>query len=146
MMSDIHSPEYLKELNIALQSGKPYRGEFCNKAKDGTMYWIETTIVPFLDDDRKVYQYLTISHDITERKLADDKIKQSEQLLKKITSQIPGNTYMFEIEESGNTNILFISRGKDTFNHVYNFEDLSENPQTLREVLHEDDKDKFNDK
>jgi PAS domain S-box-containing protein len=146
VMSDTQSPEYFKELNLALQSGKPYRGEFCNKAKDGTLYWIETTIVPFLDDDRKVYQYLTISHDITERKLADDKIKQSEQLLKKITSQIPGNTYMFEIEESGDTNILFISRGKDTFNHVYNFEDLSENPQTLREVLHEDDKDKFNDK
>lgn len=144
IMSDIHSPEYLKGLNIALQGGEPYRGEFCNKAKDGTLYWIETTIVPFLDNDGKVYQYLTISHDITERKEADDKIKQSEQLLKQITSQIPGNTYMFEIEESGRTNIHFISRGKDAFNHKFDFEELTENPEALREVLYEEDKIKFN--
>lgn len=143
--SGVHSPEYFSELNIALRDGKPFTGEFCNKAKDGTLYWVETTIVPFLDDDGKVYQYLSINHDITERKEADDKIKQSEQLLKKITSQVPGNTYMFEIEESGHSKILFISRGTDTFNHTYDFEELSERPETLREVLYEEDKAKFNE-
>jgi PAS domain S-box-containing protein len=145
IMSGFHSPEYFEEVKTALGSGKPYRGEFCNKAKDGTLYWVDTTVVPFLDDDGKVYQYLSINHDITERKEADDKIKQSEQLLKKITSQIPGNTYMFEIEESGHSKILFMSRGTDTFNHPYDFEELSKRPETLREVLHEEDKVKFND-
>jgi PAS domain S-box-containing protein len=145
IMSDLHTEEYQKDLNIALQDGKPYRGEFCNKAKDGTQYWTETTIVPFLDNDGNVYQYLTISHDITERKEAGDKIKQSEQLLKKVTSQIPGNTYLFEIEATGRTKILFISRGKDEFSDVYDFEDLSEDAETLRESLYENDKIKFND-
>ncbi|MES2329509.1 MAG: PAS domain-containing protein [Bacteroidota bacterium] len=142
--SGYHPPEYFEELTIALGDGKPFRGEFCDKAKDGTLYWVDTTVVPFLDNEGKVYQYLSINYDITERKEADDKIKQSEQLLKKITGQIPGNTYLFEIEESGHTNILFISRGKDTFNHKYNFEDLSERPETLRDVLYEEDKSKFN--
>jgi PAS domain S-box-containing protein len=145
IISDFHSLEYFEGLKIALRDGKPYRGEFCNNAKDGTVYWVDTTIVPFLDDDGKVYQYLSINHDITERKEADDKIKQSEQLLKKITSQVPGNTYMFEIEESGNSKILFLSRGTDTINHNYDFDELSEHPEMLREVLHDDDKVKFND-
>lgn len=145
IMSGFHSPEYFAELNMALRDGKPYSGEFCNKAKDNTLYWVDTTVVPFLDDEGKVYQYLSINHDITERKEADDKIKQSEQLLKKITSQIPGNTYMFEIEESGHSNILFISRGTDSSNHSYDFDELAERPEILREVLHEEDKVKFND-
>ncbi|MES2728372.1 MAG: PAS domain-containing protein [Bacteroidota bacterium] len=145
IMSGYHPREYFKELEIALQRGKPYRGEFCNKAKDGTLYWVDTTIVPFVDDNGKIYQYLSINYDITERKEADNKIKQSEQLLKKITSQVPGNTYLFEIEESGHSKILFISRGTDTVNHNYGFDELSEKPEILREILHEDDKVKFND-
>ncbi len=145
ILSDFHSADYFKELNIALKNGKPYRGEFCNKAKDGTLFWVDTTIVPFLDNNGNVYQYLSINHDITERKEADDKVKQNEQLLKKITAQIPSNTYMFEIEESGHSKILFINRGTDTVNHTYDFEELSEKPEIFREVLHDDDKVKFND-
>lgn len=145
IMSGYHPPEYFKELNIALQSGQPYRGEFCNKTKDGKLYWVDTTIVPFLDDNGNIYRYLSINHDITERKEADNKIKQSEQLLKKITSQVPGNTYLFEIEESGHSSILFVSRGTDTVNHNFNFDELSEKPEILREIIHEDDKVKFND-
>jgi len=145
IISGIHPPEYFSELAIAMQNGKPFRGEFCSKAKDGTLYWVDTSIVPFLDENGKVYQYLSINHNITERKNTDDKIRQSEQLLKKITSQVPGNTYMFEIEESGHADILFMSRGTDTFNHDYNFEEILEDSQKLREVLHDDDKIKFND-
>lgn len=142
--SNLHHPEYFTDLAISMKDGKPFRGEFCNKAKDGTLYWVDTTIVPFLDENGKVYQYLSINHDITERKNADDKIKQSEKLLKKITSQIPGNTYMFEIDETGKSKIHFISRGTDTFNHGYTLSDISENPELLNEVLHKDDKVKFN--
>lgn len=143
--SDVHPPEYFKELASAMQNGKTYRGEFCNKAKDGTLYWVDTTIVPFLDENGNVYQYLSINHDITERKNADDKIKEGAELLKKITSQVPGNTYMFEIDENGFTSLIFINKGTDAFNHSYNLNDLIDNPVKLREVIYEDDKIKFNE-
>ncbi|MES2371574.1 MAG: PAS domain-containing protein [Bacteroidota bacterium] len=146
IMSGYHPPEYFIGLATALRDGKPFRGEFCDKAKDGTLFWVDSTVVPFLDNNGKVYQYLSINHDITERKEADDKIKQSERLLKKITSQIPGNTYMFEIEESGYSNILFISRGKDIFNHSYDLDELAEHPEMIRDIVYEDDKIKFNDR
>lgn len=143
--SGYHAPAYFDELTIAMQNGKPFRGEFRNSAKDGTIYWVDTTIVPFLDEHRKVYQYLSINQDITERKEAEEKIRQSEQLLRKITSQVPGNTYMFEIEESGKSNVLFMNRGTDVFNHGYSAEYIADNPEKLRETLHDDDKVKFND-
>lgn len=140
-----HASDYFDALSIALQDGKPVRGDFCNMAKDGTMYWVDTTIVPFLDVNGNVYQYLSLNNDITERKLAEEKIKQNEQLLKKMTSQVPGNSYIFEIEESGRTVLLFTNRGTDKFNHNYNLDELLANPDILRDILHEDDKGKFNE-
>jgi PAS domain S-box-containing protein len=145
LWSGLHPSEYFDQLRTAMQNGEPYNGEFCNRAKNGTLYWVDGTIVPFLDKSGKIYQYLSINHDITERKEGEEKIRQSEQLIKKITSQVPGNTYQFEIEESGYTKILFMNRGTDTFNHTYNLEGLLQRPELLREIIHDDDKVKFND-
>lgn len=70
--SGLHPPEYFDELTVAMQNGAPFRGEFCNKAKDGSLYWVDSTVVPFLNRDGKVYQYLSINTDITERKKATE--------------------------------------------------------------------------
>ncbi|MDB5002108.1 MAG: domain S-box protein [Mucilaginibacter sp.] len=142
--SDYHSPGYFDELAVAMQNGKPFRGEFCNRAKDGNLYWVDTAIVPFLDEHGQVYQYLSINQDITERKEAEEKIRESEQILRRITSHIPCNSYMFEIEENGRSNMIFMNRGTEGFNHNYIIQDLSDDPQKIREILHEDDKMKFN--
>ncbi|MDJ1502092.1 PAS domain-containing protein [Xanthocytophaga agilis] len=141
--SDNYPTDYFTEMQKAMQDGKPYRGEFCNKTKDNTLYWVDTTIIPFLDENGKIYQYLSINYDITERREAEEKIKQSEQLIRKITSQVPGNTYMFEIEESGQFKVLFMNRGTDIFNHTFDFEDVSKQPEKLIEALYVDDKAKF---
>jgi hypothetical protein len=52
---------------------------------------------------------------------------------------------MFEIEESGHSTIIFGNRGTDDYNHSYDLEELKTHPEQFREVLHEDDKVKFND-
>ncbi|MEO8173283.1 MAG: PAS domain S-box protein [Sediminibacterium sp.] len=82
--SGYHSPDYFTELRTAMQDGKPYRGEFCNKAKDGTFYWVDTVIIPFLDETGKVYQYLSINYDITERKEGELKLLASEETMRQI--------------------------------------------------------------
>jgi two-component system sensor histidine kinase NreB len=70
-----HSKEYIRELWATIASAKIWKGQFKNKAKDGTFYWVDTTIVPFLNDSGKPYQYLSIRMDITERKLAEETLQ-----------------------------------------------------------------------
>ncbi|WOD39699.1 EAL domain-containing protein [Nodosilinea sp. E11] len=72
---DEHSPTDLQTIWQTLNRGQVWRGELQKRARDGSLYWANTTIVPFLGGDDTPYQYVAICHDITAQKQLETKLR-----------------------------------------------------------------------
>jgi diguanylate cyclase (GGDEF)-like protein/PAS domain S-box-containing protein len=70
-----NSPDLFKGMYQTITQGKVWHGEICNRNKNGQLYWVQTTIVPFLDQAGGIKEYVAMRTDITERKLAEEKLR-----------------------------------------------------------------------
>lgn len=92
--SGYHSKEFIRNIWVIIANGNIWRGEMKNKAKDGSFYWVYTTIVPFLNENGKPYQYIFIRSNITERKLAQENLNTALLILEKKNKELDQYAYV----------------------------------------------------
>jgi PAS domain S-box-containing protein len=76
-----HPSPFMAELWRTIASGKVWRGELCNRAKDGSLYWVQATIVPFLGADGRPRQYVALHNDVSEHKRGEARLRAREEHL-----------------------------------------------------------------
>nr|CRH04367.1 putative sensor histidine kinase with PAS 4 domain, PAS domain, HisKA domain, HATPase c domain, two reponse regulation receiver domain and Hpt domain [Candidatus Magnetococcus massalia] len=103
--SDQHPPEFFRTMWRTISSGKVWHGEIKNNKKSGGHYWVSSTIVPFLNEDGRPFQYVSIRTDITQRKEIEAKMADQSHFLSSITDAMGEGVYA--LDEEGNC--LFIN-------------------------------------
>ena len=78
----------MRDLWTTIAHGKVWKGEIKNKAKDGSFYWVDSTIVPFFNGDGTIRQYIAIRKEITRRKLAEAALQEREEQNRKIVEKL----------------------------------------------------------
>lgn len=94
-----HPEEFIKGLWTTLANGGTWQGKFKNKAKDGSIYWVDTTIVPFLNDEGKPYQYIAIRADITEQVANEEQIIRRAKELETVAKVSATTTTILNLDE-----------------------------------------------
>jgi PAS domain S-box-containing protein len=80
LFSGFHPPSYFKNLLDTIGRGEVWKGDIVNQAKDGSKYWLDTTMIPFLDANGERYQHISIQYDITEKKNTEESLRKAEKL------------------------------------------------------------------
>lgn len=88
LKSDMHNDEYFKDLWKNLSRGEIWHGDLCNMKKSGEPYWVDASIVPFLDDDGKPYKFVAIRTDITDEKKAVERLKAKTDEIKRAHAEL----------------------------------------------------------
>ncbi len=78
--SGVHSKEFWVDVWRTIAAGKPWRGEVCNRAKDGSLYWVDSIIAPLVGEHGNIERYLSVRTDITARKRMELELLESNKL------------------------------------------------------------------
>ncbi|MFH0974980.1 MAG: PAS domain S-box protein [Spirochaetota bacterium] len=101
LKSGPHDPYLYKELWTTITKGKNWRGILINKKKDGSLYSEEADIFPIKDTNGKIIKYASISHDISERKKAEEYILQQNKFFNNMIEAFTYPVYVIDVHTGG---------------------------------------------
>lgn len=120
-----HPKEFFQKMWQTISSGKIWKGEIKNKAKDGSEYFVESTIIPFMKDG-KPYQYVSIRFDSTDKVLSKLEVETQKQFYEFILNNVPADIAVFSPDHKylfinpvaiKNTELRNFMIGKDDFEY-----------------------------
>ena len=133
--SGFHPKAFWTNMYHTVSKGEIWHAEVCNKAKNGRLYWVSTSIVPFLNDEGKPVKYIAIRTDITARKNAEMVISEKEGTLQTLLNSVAEGIYGVDV----NGNCTFVNR---SFLRILGFENeeeiLGKHMHSLIHHSHED--------
>lgn len=132
------NPQTILFLRQKLNAHQPCSVEILNRSKDGREYWIELNIQPVFAPDGSLEAFFAIQRDITRAVLAEQRLKEKDILLQKLTAQVPGILYQFRLEPNGHSSIPYTS---DAIRDVYEVspEEVRQDATPAWNRLHPDD-------
>ena len=143
--SGYHSKEFFNEMWQTISNGKIWKGVFRNKSKNGNIYWVDSTIVPFFKNG-KIFSYISIRFDITEKMVIHQKVEEQKKFYETILNSIPVDIAVF----NENQKYLYLNPkavksasvrefliGKDDFDYCQHYNKDISIAQTRREIFKE---------
>lgn len=97
--SDMHSKEFFEDLWATLEKGEVWRNEICNRKKNGDTYWVDSTIIPMVNEFGKIDQILTIQFNISTKKKLMSELYKVERTFRAITENT--NDFIVVTDQKG---------------------------------------------
>jgi PAS domain S-box-containing protein len=115
-----HTNDFWSAMWKRMSSGLPWRGEVCNRAKDGKIFWVDTFIAPFIDNDGNIAKYVAIRIDITAKKEAEQTLRWNQSLLQMMSNSSPLG---FLVVDSQSGKVLYFNT---RFCEIWGITDMAE--------------------
>ncbi|HVU33378.1 MAG TPA: CHASE domain-containing protein [Opitutaceae bacterium] len=132
-------PATVAKMHDALEQKSSFAVEILNYAKSGRSYWVSIEVQPLREPDGTLTGFMGIQSDITERKLAEQKLVANEQRLAELAAQAPGVIFQYEVAADGRSSFAFLSAGYRTLFGRDPAEALAR-PAVLLDYVHPDDR------
>jgi PAS domain S-box-containing protein len=135
--SGLHPKSFWADMFKQASKGKPWRGEICNRAKNGSLYWVDSTVIGLRNSQGELEQYIAIRSDITERKKAEHELQESERRFSSLVHNIPGIFYQYEFDKKWS--LSFITDVVESITG-YSAREFTSNKCNFTDLTHLDDK------
>ena len=128
--SGYHDAGFFRDMYQTIGQGKVWHGDICNRAKDGNLYWVNTTIVPLLDGERKPQAHIAIRTDITHAKLHEERLR---------IAAIAFETQEAIVVTDAQARIVSVNRSFERLTGYSAAEAIGQNPRILQSGKHDAD-------
>lgn len=133
-----HPRQFWTDMFRTLQADLPWHGEVCNRAKDGTLYWVDSTVTAVRNSEGAIASYVSIRIDITAKKVAEQEKAQVDSLLRSVTGGLPGVICKFRRAADGRFTFPYMSEFLSNFCSATAAE-LAVDATPIFEKIHRDD-------